>query len=488
MCRKNKRATGEWERTNNVFSREATKRSSLNPQLETVCARVRSIPSEGGSLSSKICRSPSGYLEKVFKNQKERWMLQKMHHLWGSKHTKPTYWPGDCLCRRQWRQRFMWDQILLRSWQSTRTRTSKSFRICSTSPRRRDSECEHDWMCVSFVDEILAGSWSGNQVVKRQKYEFIQIQSYAWEKWWILQMHIEDEKVKWKNFNKLILTENYVELMENRLSSSGIFPRTYAIGNQSSENSRKTWKSKALNPKILKSNHLHVDVQRYWLGEKRKIWTMYFNSNSEQVKNYAKNQSGIRDVRGSTTHDQIGTRRLVQDPEPAVEKKPQFEIDLRVKRSISRCYLTRWRKDERDQWTVGKVSKRDQAQHPFVTICRRVKWSWVKNQVALLSWSWSNWDELRRLFSVFLAWSTYQRDWSCVNAASGFDPTKVRWTESEQHLQQYVSSQKSQQIEDTRANVFPAGCPNIPFSVPYYSNFMTTTDSLLTHFRALAEF
>ena len=53
-------------------------------------------------------------------------------------------------------------------------------------------------------------------------------------------MHIEDEKVKWKNFNKLIFTEDYLELMENRLSSSGIFPRTYAIGNQSSENSRKT--------------------------------------------------------------------------------------------------------------------------------------------------------------------------------------------------------------------------------------------------------
>ena len=34
-----------------------------------------------------------------------------------------------------------------------------------------------------------------------------------------------------------------------------------------------------------------------------------------------------------------------------------------------------------------------------------------------------------------LAWSTYQRDWTCVNAASGFDTIKVRWTESAQHLQ-----------------------------------------------------
>ena len=33
--------------------------------------------------------------------------------------------------------------------------------------------------------------------------------------------------------------------------------------------------------------------------------------------------------------------------------------------------------------------------------------------------------------------------------------------------QQYASSFKSQQIEDTRLNVFPAGCPNISFSVPF---------------------
>ena len=52
-------------------------------------------------------------------------------------------------------------------------------------------------------------------------------------------MQIEDGKVKWKNFNKLILTENYLELMENRLSSSGIFPRSDVVGNPP-EKSRKT--------------------------------------------------------------------------------------------------------------------------------------------------------------------------------------------------------------------------------------------------------
>ena len=39
---------------------------------------------------------------------------------------------------------------------------------------------------------------------------------------------------------------------------------------------------------------------------------------------------------------------------------------------------------------------------------------------------------------------------------------------------------KSQQLEDIRANVFPAGCPSIPFSAPFCNSFTTTTDSLLT--------
>ena len=41
--------------------------------------------------------------------------------------------------------------------------------------------------------------------------------------------------------------------------------------------------------------------------------------------------------------------------------------------------------------------------------------------------------------------------------------------------QQYASSFKSQHIENTRANVFLAGCPNIPFSVPFYNGFTMTT-------------
>ena len=47
---------------------------------------------------------------------------------------------------------------------------------------------------------------------------------------------------------------------------------------------------------------------------------------------------------------------------------------------------------------------------------------------------------------------------------------------------QNASSSRSFLIEDTTTNVFPVGCPNIPFWVLSCSNFMTTTDSFLTRF------
>ena len=44
------------------------------------------------------------------------------------------------------------------------------------------------------------------------------------------QKRTKDGILNSKNFDSPILTENYLELMENQLSSSGIFPRTYFIG------------------------------------------------------------------------------------------------------------------------------------------------------------------------------------------------------------------------------------------------------------------
>ena len=70
------------------------------------------------------------------------------------------------------------------------------------------------------------------------------------------------------------LTENYLELIENRLSSSGIFPRTYVIGNPP--------ENPGFGDRIIFMS-MFIDID----------WTKRGNSgqcisNSEQVKNYAK--------------------------------------------------------------------------------------------------------------------------------------------------------------------------------------------------------
>ena len=79
----------------------------------------------------------------------------------------------------------------------------------------------------------------------------------------------------------------------------------------------------------------------------------------------------IRDVKGNTTDDQTHTRRLVQDFEPDVEKKPQFEIDLRAE-GVSQDAILQDVEKMKEINEKLESQRWDQAQNPFVTICRKV--------------------------------------------------------------------------------------------------------------------
>ena len=87
---------------------------------------------------------------------------------------------------------------------------------------------------------------------RKQECVFTQVPSYAWGKCQIIQKRIEDGKVKLKNFDSPILTENYLELMENRLSSSGMFSQDLRHW-RSSRRPRKTCKIEILSLKSLKT-------------------------------------------------------------------------------------------------------------------------------------------------------------------------------------------------------------------------------------------
>ena len=66
------------------------------------------------------------------------------------------------------------------------------------------------------------------------------------------------------------------------------------------------------------------------------------------------------------------TRRHVRDLEPAVEKKPQFEIDLRVEGASQYAISQDEEKMKEISNKSWKSCKLDDAQNPFVTICRTV--------------------------------------------------------------------------------------------------------------------
>ena len=103
-------------------------------------------------------------------------------------------------------------------------------------------------------------------------------------------MEIEDGTVKWKNFNKLILTENCLELMENRLSSSGIFSQDVRHW-KSSEKSRETCKKQNIEPENFQDSIIFMsmfndsDWTRRGNSEQcfftEQVWT-FFGSGSEK--------------------------------------------------------------------------------------------------------------------------------------------------------------------------------------------------------------
>ena len=115
-------------------------------------------------------------------------------------------------------------------------------------------------------------------------------------------------------------------------------------------------------PKVtLKSNWHSQQQQQQQLSLRDDVSTC--------TKQLVTEQSGIRDVRGYTT-DETSTRKLVRDSEPVVDKKPQIEIDVRVE-GVSQDAILQDEEKLRQSTKSWKSFKWDQAQNPFVTICRK---------------------------------------------------------------------------------------------------------------------
>ena len=168
----------------------------------------------------------------------------------------------------------------------------------------RDSECLHDWMAFYSLDEI--SSLLYDKALKWAKAK-VHVNSDSVLCQGMLHGHSE-AKDKWKDqlqyFQELVSlclfvcwivgsldshwrlsafkgasqhiisspmdTEKYVSSMENHLSSSGIFSRTYNIAD-SQRGSGQNGSSSNKSRRIWRSNRLHVHVQRHRLDQERKL-------------------------------------------------------------------------------------------------------------------------------------------------------------------------------------------------------------------------
>ena len=197
-------------------------------------------------------------------------------------------WYGECSCVRQWKQPFILDQIIWRTWKSTRTRTSTKFRVYSISHRIgaswTDSECAYDREHISWTRSTL----SRDQVIQWTKAK---VRVCADSVLCLVKMFDNrDAIVRWEGqVEEFKMSASYTELLgidENQLNSSGTFSRDFRhcrffrkIQNDFRE--RNIELEKFTDRIIFMSMFNDIDWTRKWNDG------ICF-SNSEKVKTYAK--------------------------------------------------------------------------------------------------------------------------------------------------------------------------------------------------------
>ena len=203
---------------------------------------------------STICKSPTiDTSRKSSRTCWKSWASQRKHQLLVSKRWRPRTDLGIICVDNDGSRHSSWTKLRwnFRTIQKHRLRTTSEFirhhSEVDIGPSSKDSKFDKNCWDISFVDEIYTFSRSSDHVDESKSTRPLRFPSYAWRK---CQKRIEDGKIKNK-INNPILTENYKELLENRLSSSGIFSQDSRHW-KFSKRSRKTCKLETLSPKSLK--------------------------------------------------------------------------------------------------------------------------------------------------------------------------------------------------------------------------------------------
>ena len=144
--------------------------------------------------------------------------------------TNVLTWERSCL--RQWKQPFILDRIIWRTWRFTRTRTSRKFRAYSISHRNLYwSFLKKFWMWIRLKVQFPHGrdqfcfmiKWSIGQ---NQRHLFTQTLFNTWGSCQIFQKQTEDGKAKWQTFNWPLLTKELLGIDGEPIEFEwNIFPR-----------------------------------------------------------------------------------------------------------------------------------------------------------------------------------------------------------------------------------------------------------------------
>ena len=204
-------------------------------------------------------------------------MLQKMHHLWGSPSTQNQH------------KKILW-MFMLASMKAAIHMGPDCTEILEVYKNTNFEELQnlfdiHQKLVPYKQAEILNVKTIDCASPSRTRWSLAHDQAIKWFKAKVrvysdsvfclgkvtdLQMQIENGKVKWDNFNKLILTKNYLELMDNRFRSSGIFSHDLRHW-ISSEKSIKHLQEQNIEPGNCEARVIFMSI-----------------SNSEHVTNYGK--------------------------------------------------------------------------------------------------------------------------------------------------------------------------------------------------------
>ena len=149
-------------------------------------------------------------------------------------------------------------------------------------------------------------------------------------------------------------------------------------------------------------------------------------------------QTGIRDVIRNTTDNQTSTRKLVRSPEKPVDKKPHFEIDLRIEELSQNAIL-------QDETKINEINEKLEK----VKMGSRAKS--IRNDLSEVKMIFSE-ETSRSIYEMgnmeFIELKQTSATVQCPSCLKHvlegmnmcqcgvwLDPIKIRWTESEQHLQ-----------------------------------------------------